>query len=140
MTRPAIPFTLLLTCVILFLSAGTSEAASRLEPDCRGPEPPVPCCYDPCFRYKNHRLLARKACPCDCGPPAEMILQAVDPRFNCFVDVPICIPVCCIDMPKVDSRRGIFNRGIVEYEWCCGFRVKLVFKQGGNVDVHYYGL
>lgn len=132
---------MLLAVTVLLVSAGQATAANKsLEPSCCAPEPPTPCCYDPCFHYKTHKLFVKKACPCDCGPQVEAILQVVDPRCNCFVDVPVCLPSCCTDMPKIDSRCGMFHRGIVEYEWCCGFKIKMVFKHGGNVDVHYYGL
>ncbi|PQO47035.1 hypothetical protein [Blastopirellula marina] len=130
---------LFLAAVILLASAGTTFAAKSAEPTCCAPEPPKPCCYEPCFRYKTHRL-AKKACPCDCCGPTEAILQVTDPRCNCYVDVPVCIPSCCEGVPCIESRCGLFNRGIVEYEWCCGFKVKVVFKNHGKVDVHYYGL
>ncbi|MEW4451881.1 hypothetical protein AB1L30_04260 [Bremerella sp. JC817] len=135
------PLSALFAVAVLLTMAGqTSAAAKHVEPTCCAPEPPKPCCYEPCFTYKNHRLFTKKACPFDCCPPTEAILQVVDPRCNCFVDVPVCLPSCCTGVPCIDSRCGMFNRGIVEYEWCCGFKIKMVFKKCGNVDVHYYGL
>ncbi|WDI40388.1 hypothetical protein [Bremerella sp. P1] len=134
-----VPF--LLVAAVMLVSAGQATAANKnLEPGCCAPEPPTPCCYEPCFHYKTHKLFVKKACPCSCCPPVEAVLQVVDPRCNCFVDVPVCLPSCCTGVPTIDSRCGLFHRGIVEYEWCCGFKIKMVFKQCGHVDVHYYGL
>jgi hypothetical protein len=28
---------------------------------------------------------------------------------------------------------------VVEYDWCCGYKVKVVFDRRGDVTVHYYG-
>lgn len=126
--------------VVLLASASSSQAAKSVEPTCCAPVPPKPCCYEPCFRYKTHRLFVKKACPCACGPPTEVILQVTDPRCNCYVDVPVCLPSCCEGIPCITSRCGLFKRGIVEYEWCCGFKIKMVFKDCGKIDVHYYGL
>lgn len=122
-------------------SEASANSIAKIEPTCCGPVAPEPCCYTPCISYKTHRLFTKKACPCDCAPPVEMILQVVDPRCNCYVDVPVCVPACCVDMmPEVDSRCAIFKRGIVEYTWCCGYKIKVVFAGHDKVNVHYYGL
>ncbi|MBI1248074.1 hypothetical protein GC197_09560 [bacterium] len=140
MIRLAKPIAALCTVAVFLIAAGQASAANVAEPSCCAPEPPKPCCYTPCFHYKKHCLFVKKVCPCDCSPPVEAVLQVVDPRCNCYVDVPICMPACCTGVPCIDSRCGLFDRGIVVYEWCCGYKVKVVFKQCGKVDVHYYGL
>jgi len=125
---------------LVFSATGTAQAANNPAPEYLPPIcTPQPCCYEACFHYKTHRL-HKKVCPCDCCPPVKMVIQVIDPRCNCFVDVPVCVPACCKGVPKVSSRCGLFNRGIVEYCWCCGYKIKFVFRKGGHVDVHYYGL
>jgi hypothetical protein len=59
--------------------------------------------------------------------------------YGCYVQVPVCLPVCCTGEPDVDCKRGLLGRDIVEYEWCCGYRVKIVFDRRGDVTVHTFG-
>jgi hypothetical protein len=87
--------------------------------------------------YKRHPLLGPK-CNC-CLPPLKMVLQVTDPCTGCLVDVPVCIPGCCCDVPSVCCRRGLFGRSIVSYEWCCGFHLNVIFDRHGCVSVHYFG-
>jgi hypothetical protein len=97
-----------------------------------------PCCTKPCISYRHHRRCRRHCC-CDCRPPVSVVLQVVDPCRSCYVEVPVCLPACCGDTPTVCSRRGLFGRRIVDYSWCCGYHIKVVFRRCGDLIVHCYG-
>jgi hypothetical protein len=94
------------------------------------------CCPAPCITYHHRRH--RKACYDPCQGMASMVLAVKDPCCCCNVDVPVCVPACCTDVPCVNSRCGLFGRGIVEYSWDCGFRVQIVFNKHGKVRVTYF--
>lgn len=97
------------------------------------------CCEKPCIVYRHHGR-CRKAC-CTCDPPIQTVLLVKNPADCrcCYVEVPVCIPACCTQPPCVDSRCGLFGRGIVDYEYCCGFRIRVIFRRCGDVVVHYFG-
>jgi hypothetical protein len=96
------------------------------------------CCPKRCISYKHHRP-CKKVC-CTCAPPIQTVLLVKDPCVcGCFVEVPICLPVCCEGEPKVCCKNGLLGRSIVEYEWCCGYRVKIVFDRRGDLVVHTFG-
>jgi hypothetical protein len=97
------------------------------------------CGRAPCIDYRYHRFLQKKVC-CGCEPPAKVVLQVKDPCC-CYVEVPVCVPACCKGDPKVScGKGGLFNRGTVTYEWCCGYKIKIEFEKCGDLKVHYYGL
>jgi len=107
--------------------AGVADAAGR----------GAKSCYQPCIYYKHVGL--RKVC-CSCEPPIKVVVKACDPGCcGCAVEVPMCIPACCTDAPCVTSRCGLFGRGIVNYQWKCGFRAQVVFTRHGDVHVKYFG-
>ena len=98
---------------------------------------PTAICKDPrCISYCHHRS---RCCfdPCKTTP---LVLQVPDNCCCCLVEVPVCIPACCEGAPSVCCHRGIFGRQVVEYSWCCGFHLKVVFDRCGDVTVHYYGV
>jgi hypothetical protein len=99
-----------------------------------------PCCAKPCIRYRHHRL-RRSGCCYDCRPPVNVILELTDPCCCCAepVAVPVCLPACCEGVPTVCERCGLLGRGVVNYRWCCGYRVKIVFHRDGDITVHCYG-
>jgi len=39
----------------------------------------------------------------------------------------------------VDSHCGLLCRGVVTYNWCCGYRVIVRFDRCGDVTVVYRG-
>ena len=129
-----------LVLVATALPAAAGEAAEPV-PVCAAPEPacaPVQPCCEPCIRYVAHRL-CRKVCCC-CTPPKQIVLQVQDPCCcDRVVQIPVCVPGCCGDDPCVTSRCGLLCRGVVKYEWCCGFRVRVVFRHCGDIVVHTYG-
>jgi hypothetical protein len=97
---------------------------------------PAVCCPQRCFDYKHHFHCKRFRC----SPTIETVLLVKDPCVcGCFVEVPVCLPVCCTGAPEVDCHRGLLGRDVVEYDWCCGYKVKVVFDRRGDVTVHYYG-
>lgn len=93
---------------------------------------PSKCCYKPCITY--HEAGCGKRC-CSSGPKTEMILRVQDPKSCCTVDVPVCVPACCKGTPCVSTRCALFCRGVVWYDWDCGFSVKVVFKHCGDLVV-----
>jgi len=101
----------------------TEQAYSPLSGSCK-----------PCIIYRTR---GRQLACCGCEPPIQTILQVKDPASCCVVDVPVCLPGCCTDVPEVCDRCGLFGRGIVTYDWCCGFSVRVTFKLNGDVLVTY---
>ena len=97
------------------------------------------CCAKPCIKYKYHRR-CRKVC-CTAEPPIKMVLLVKNPADceGCHVEIPVCIPGCCTDVPCVRDRCGIFHRGIVTYDYASGFRIKVIFRARGDIVVRYYG-
>lgn len=94
-------------------------------------------CDDRCIKYKHHITLRKTGSKC--VEPIKTILVVKDPCNCCEVEIPVCLPGCCTGEPKLCSHPGILGRNIVEYEWCCGFRVKIVFDRCGDITVHTYG-
>ena len=96
-----------------------------------------PCC-DRDICYKHHK--ARCGCfdPCQVK---ELVMRVKDPCECCFVDVPVCVPTCCLaEHPDVCFRKGFLGRDVVAYTWPCGFELEVVFKRNGDLIVHYYGI
>jgi hypothetical protein len=91
------------------------------------------CCPQPCITYKHH---GRSKC---CLPRIETVLAVKDPcACGCFIEVPLCIPGCCTTAPEMCCKTGLFGRQIVEYKWCCGYRVKIIFDRHGDLIVHTF--
>jgi hypothetical protein len=74
-----------------------------------------------------------------CGAPVEAVLVVMNPCSGCAVNVPVCLPACCVDAPAVAARPGLFGRQIVVYDWSCGYSIRFVFDRYGGLTVHYYG-
>lgn len=109
-------------------------------PECAKPEPSCskaePCCEEPCITYRHH---GPKLCCDSCKPPKQIVLKVKNPCTGCETDVPVCIPACCEGEPKVCTGTGFLGRDVVEYEWCCGFSVKVAFKHCGDLLVSTWG-
>ena len=101
--------------------------------DCCAPK--AACCPEPCIVYRH---CGPKLC-CGCEPPKEITLKVKNPCTGCEVDVPICLPACCQGEPTVCCGTGLFCRDTIDYEWCCGFRVKVVFRHCGDLLVKTWG-
>ena len=140
---------LLAAAALLSLSTPSAEAARRargLEPTCAAPEPtcalPAPACYapapvccpEPCIKY-NSRGRHRSCYGCE---TVNLVVPVKNPSdCGCVVAVPMCIPACCTGEPCVKSHCGPLGRGVVVYEWCCGFKARVVFDRCGDVTVTY---
>ena len=95
------------------------------------------CCPQRCITYKHHGR-CRKDCR-TCVPPYELVLGVKDPCVcGCLVPVTLCVPGCCTDVPSMTCHRGLLGRQIVEYRWCCGYKVKVIFDRRGDVTVHTF--
>lgn len=71
----------------------------------------------------------------------ELMMVTKNPADGCYYEIPLCVPGCCVgEEPRIDCRRGIFGRGVVEYCWPCGFRAEVKFRHLLNdVKVEYDG-
>jgi len=113
---------------------GYPPAADCCEPKCH---------YDPCIKYHGERRLKRFCCECGPANYNKVALEVADPaRCGCAVEVPICLPTCCQGDPCVKSRCSKHDRGVVWYKWCCGYKVRVVFRgddcEGRKVSVTYF--
>ena len=104
------------------------------EPVCGAPEPN--CCPPPCIKYR-HR--GPKLCCGPCKPGKPIVLTVINPATCCEVEVPVCLPACCEGEPTVCTGQGFLCRDIVEYQWCCGFYVRVAFKHCGDLVVTTWG-
>lgn len=101
------------------------------------------CCYNPCIKYRGEHKLKRFCCGCECPTFETVTITVQDPaNCGCSVDIPICMPTCCKGEPCIDSRCGLFDRGVVWLKWCCGFKVRVLLAgdgcKGRNVIVSYH--
>lgn len=108
--------------------------AAKAAGDCCTP-PPV-CCPKPCISYRH---CGPKLCCGPCEPPVQTVLKVKDPCTCCEIEVPLCIPACCKGEPTLCCGRGFLGRSTVEYEWCCGYRVRVAFKRCGDLIVSTWG-
>ena len=145
--------TLPATLVLLGMMAHSSAQAGFLDnvlataaaaPDCGTPAPVTPSCAPPVccgptITY-NH-VCIRRVCCCKCDPPIETILVVKDPSCctACPVDIPVCLPSCCTGEPTVNCWNGLFGRGVVRYDYCCGLSIKIIFRLNGDIAVTYIG-
>lgn len=111
----------------------TLDASAALGDDCCAKPA---CCPQPCITYRHRGC--EKIC-CGCAPPIETVLKVMNPCTCCVVEIPVCLSACCQGEPRSCSRCGLFGRGVVRYEWCCGFSVNVTFKRCGDVVVTYIG-
>lgn len=110
----------------------SKSLGGHAEPGCCAPEP---ACYEPCIKYRH---CGPKLC-CGCEPGKPIVLKVTDPCTCCEVEVPVCLPACCKGEPSVCTGKGFLCRDIVEYEWCCGFYVRVAFKKCGDLVVTTWG-
>ena len=106
-----------------------------VEPGCSAPAPK--CCPQPCIKYVNRGCL--KVC-CGCEAPVKTTITVVNPCTCCPVEIPVCLPACCKGCPEITSRCGLLCRGVVHYDWCCGFSVTVRFDRCGDAVVIYRGV
>jgi hypothetical protein len=72
------------------------------------------------------------------GGQIRIIVLTQDPAEGCYYQIPLTVPACCVGEPNVSGGRGLLGRGIVAYEWPCGFKAKIKFRHIlGDVKVDY---
>ncbi len=93
-------------------------------------------CYtDPSIIYRE-RLRAKWYYGCEPGVDAMLTVQHPG-SCECTVNVPVCLPACLEGVPVICSRCKPSGRGVVNYRWCNGFHVKIVFRKRGDIVVTY---
>jgi hypothetical protein len=98
---------------------------------------PAICCPQRCVTYKHHGRCKRDCR--SCVPSYELVLGVKDPCVcGCIVPITLCVPGCCTDVPSMTCHRGLLGRQIVEYRWCCGYKLKVIFDRRGDVTVHTF--
>jgi hypothetical protein len=110
------------------------QTAVTVTGDCCAPVPV--CCPKPCITYRHRG--PKLCCGC-CLPPVETVLKVKNPCTCCETDIPVCLPGCCTGEPTICCGSGFLGRDVVEYEWCCGFRVRIAFKRCGDLLVTTWG-
>jgi hypothetical protein len=135
---------------VALMSSSSAEARGFTTRALQGPElvppgpviedpwvyPVVDACCPPKIRTRHHRLGPK---PCGgWGKTVDMLLEVKSRKGCCLIEVPVRVPLCCVDVPKVNSRSGLLGRTIHHYHWKCGYRIKLVVNRHGDVVVHYY--
>ena len=122
------------TAKLALVTANENVAPTAAEPGCCAPAPK--CCPQPCISYVNRGCF--KVC-CGCEAPKKTTIKVVNPCTCCTVEIPVCLPACCDGCPQVTSRCGLLCRGVVHYDWCCGFSVTVRFDRCGDAVVIYRG-
>lgn len=93
-----------------------------------------------CIKYRNAIFDFKKVKCCNpCLPPIQAVLHVTNPCTCCPLDVPVCLPNCCCDAPKIECRKTLLGDGVVTYSWCCGFSASIRFQPCGDVLVTYRG-
>lgn len=68
----------------------------------------------------------------------HVVVLTQDPAEGCYYQIPLTVPACCAGEPSVSGSKGLLGRGIVAYEWPCGFKAKIKFRHLlGDVKVDY---
>ena len=138
MTRLLLIAGFVVICGLVFTPVRRAEAraTAKLAGDCvtAAPACEKPACPAPCITY---RYRGRRNVCCGCPTPLNTVLQVKNPCTCCVVDVPVCLPGCCNSAPTVCCHRGLFGREIVDYDYCCGFRVRVALTRCGDINVSY---
>ncbi len=112
----------------------TNLTSASAGSDCCTPEPV--CCPKPCITYRHHG--PKLCCGC-CEPGVDTALTVKNPCTGCETEITFCKPACCTGEPTVCPGTGLFGRDVIEYEWCCGYRVRVAFKHCGDLLVTTWG-
>jgi hypothetical protein len=68
-------------------------------------------------------------------PTQQIVLQVCHPRTDCLLDVPVCIPACCLGAPCVRFERTLLGCGKTVFSWPCGCEVIVRYQHGGGYRV-----
>ncbi len=74
-----------------------------------------------------------------CPPPVIFNVYVCNPCTGCMESIDLCIPACCTGVPCVTKRCTIIGRGLIRYDWCCGFTATVRFTRCGDYRVIYRG-
>lgn len=89
----------------------------------------------PHISYRDHGPQRLKCCG-----TITVHLSIQDPCKGCLYDVPVCLPECCSEPPRVVvERAGAHGRVTGTYVWCCGYKVKIILDRCGEITVHTIG-
>ena len=94
------------------------------------------CCPRPTILHWNHPLLATTVCQCACDRMTDLVLSV--PNGCCAVDVEVCVPACCGDVPDYQAGRDWLGRTTHHFCWPCGYELKVVQLHIGSWVVHTY--
>ncbi len=68
----------------------------------------------------------------------QIVVLTKDPAEGCYYQIPLTVPACCAGEPNVAAGLGLLGRGVVAYEWPCGFKAKIKFRRLiGDIKVDY---
>lgn len=89
----------------------------------------------PCITYRQHGPQRTWACG-----TITVMLSIQDPCTCCVYEIPVCMPECCIDTPKVAiEKAGPHGRAVGTYVWCGGYKAKIILDRCGDITVHTFG-
>jgi hypothetical protein len=100
----------------LLVGTGEADALGLCHRDCAPPCPPPP--------------------P---PPPIKLVLQVCHPCTGCKIEIPVCLPACCIGEPCVRFQDTIIGEGKTVFEWKCGHKVVVRYTHSGGYHVHERG-
>jgi hypothetical protein len=73
--------------------------------------------------------------PCPPPPRIQVVLQVCHPCTGCKIDVPVCIPACCIGAPCARFQRTLVGEGKTVFIWQCGYEVVVRYTHNGGYRV-----
>ncbi len=123
---------------VAFVAIQPAEVVPASSPEA---VPPAASATDPInlFHPKIHYRVRGHGKPCCLAEsPVQITLLVRDPAScDCYVEVPVCIPCCCVGEAQVCDRPGILGRRWVDHDFACGFQISVLFRARGDVVVVY---
>ena len=96
--------------------------------------------HEPQIIYRHHACCKRRG-GCSCQSSYQALLPVSDPKSPTrVVQVPVPVPACCNNVPWEKSRCGLFVRGVTDFRWHCGYKVRIVWLHRGDIVVHTFGI
>lgn len=95
---------------------------------------------EPEIIYRHHACCKRRGC-CSCQSSYQVLLPVSDPKCPTrVIQVPVPVPASCHNAPWEKSRCGLFVRGVTDFRWHCGYKVRVVWLHRGDIVVHTFGV
>jgi hypothetical protein len=95
---------------------------------------------EPRIIYRHHACCKRRGC-CSCQSSYQVLLPVSDPKCPTrVIQIPVPVPPCCRNVPWEKSRCGLFVRGVTDFRWHCGYKIRVVWLHRGDVVVHTFGV